>query len=80
MRPFEIFLSWLEKAGRAWETVFTFGAGKKERNESEHLMFHAEVRSGQGRTCYSCGKEGHFRNICPDSFRCRIATSGGKKA
>ena len=79
-RPYNPFLRWLEKAGRAWETVVAFGRGKKGRNELECLLFHANVESVQGRTCYSRGKEGYIRNACLGSSRHWKATVGGKRA
>ena len=37
---FELFLQWLEKAGRAWEVVIASGMGKKEGYKFKH---HAKV-------------------------------------
>ena len=43
MKPFELFLRWLEKVGGSWEVVVASGVGRKGWDNSEHQLFLAEV-------------------------------------
>ena len=68
-KPFETFLSWLEKTGKAWEKAAAAGMGRRGRSKSvtEKQSFHADVNNGRKRTCHNCGEEGHFQRNCRKS-------------
>ena len=36
VKPFKLFLKWLEKIGGSWEVVVALGVGRKGRSKSEH--------------------------------------------
>ena len=56
MRPFELFLKWLEKVGGSWEAVVTFGVGRRGRDLSS-LYFMLRMRMVRGEPAIIVGRK-----------------------